>query len=478
MTQKRVELDIRTSNLQDSLARTKIDIRNRQKSSVNPNVQAVLCYVEKALKAAKSSGQAESKAYDAALQYDQFSESLAGKKTVDVANTINDMVSLAMINNEPDLHTLASNLSSAIPTSAQSLAGISTAKSAVTEAAAETKKVAIGAPTPLTKGIVPAGGGGAGGGGGGAAKGAKSLDPWTIIELNELIDQSNSLQKVGSRLNNQVETVVDLTPDAIKPKTESCTKLFDQPGSPPDLLTLNPSGYLVLKQGDDQSVVISGGKIPYDVRLMCDCYGKGVVATTQYEGGKATIKISAAADAQAGSYPLMVVDSTGIGRPLVLVVPDPAKTDYSDEPDCAPVLESIALLTGHSSASEGTVAAVLNAVKAAQSAAHGAAKYAEVAATAAAIAGRSADSTAIWAAVTKAAAASQKAQAAAATAKKNAAVARALVTASNDSTLNVYRDSAQAAADQASASAISAATSASQAAQAANTPPPGPGPKH
>ena len=447
MADTRADLNDRAHNLEKNLAQVKTAIQNSQ-DALNPNVAPVLCYVEKALKASNGSGQAESKAYDAAVKYDQFSQNLAGKNTVDVANRINDMVSAAMIDNEPDLHTLASNLSSAIPTSAQSLAQISTAKSAVTAAATATQKVAINAPAALK--VSSTGAGGGGGGGGKAGKGAKPLNAWTINELNQLIDQSASLQKTGSWLNSQTETVVDLTPDAIRPRTESCTNLFDQPGSPPDLLTLNPSGYLPLKQGDDLSVAISGGKVPYDVRLMCDCYGKGITATTQYESGKATIKISASGDARAGTYPLMVVDATGVGRPLVLAVPDPSKTDYSDEPDCAPITADTGAASEAGQSGKNIVAAIIAALKATVVADQNAAKFAKQGSDTATKAQASNDVNKIVGYLSSATAASSNTSKYAKSARTSATRVAGLVAAANDPTLTVYRDAAQKAADDAS----------------------------
>lgn len=274
------------------------------------------------------------------------------------------------------------------------------------------------------------------------------IDAYTAQELAELFDRSEQLQWRNYRLNDSTETVVNLTPTDVAPKTENCTKLFNQAGVAPDVLTLNPGGYILLKQGAAQSVAITGGKAPYDVRLMCDCYGKGITATTQYDGGKASIKIIASGGATAGSYPLMVADSTGIGRPLTLVVLDASKTDYSDEPDCALVTtEPVAPNNGQSG--KNIAAAVKAASNAAQAADQKARQSANQAVDIATKADSLSDRNKLVAALSKATAAANKTKKYAASAQTYAKKVSALVADANDQTLRVYDEAAQAAATDA-----------------------------
>lgn len=146
MSDKVSLLNLNTQNLDGQLLTTKTDINNIPKDASNPNIKPVLCYAEMALKAARANSLAESKAYDAATKYQEFSQRYAGANMVNVTNSINNKVGAAMTDNEPDLSALASRLSSTIPTSAQSLAGISNASSAVAAAAATTQKVSINLP--------------------------------------------------------------------------------------------------------------------------------------------------------------------------------------------------------------------------------------------------------------------------------------------------------------------------------------------
>lgn len=326
---------LRTDELVEQLTR----VRSNPAATKNPCAKPVLCYAEQALKAAKSNSQAQSKAYDAALKYELFSERYAGNAMVSVTNTINNKVNEVMTDTEPDLHALASRLSGAIPQSAQSLAGISTASTATSTAAILTQKTEIAKPeAEKAEANLKAAAAGTGGGVCGTSN-PDSVGEKASDELGELFERSEALQIENTFLLGQTETVVDLTPDVIKPKTESCTKLFDQPGVAPDVLTLNPDGYIAVTQGEKKKVTISGGKLPFAVRLMCDCYDKGITAETDYDSGKATIEISASASASVNSYPLMVTDSTGIGRPLIIVVSKKAG-DSADTPDCPSAEES------------------------------------------------------------------------------------------------------------------------------------------
>ncbi len=148
------------------------------------------------------------------------------------------------------------------------------------------------------------------------------------------------MQQDNHLLNSKAEDVADLTPDDIKPKTDTCTKAFDIPEAPPTLLTLNPGGYIPLEQGGKQTVTVAGGKAPYDVRIMCDCYKLGFTASMKVAGAKTTLEIAASDSVPAASYPLLVSDATGVGRSLVVMVSQKAPADTSDTPDC-PTKESI-----------------------------------------------------------------------------------------------------------------------------------------
>jgi hypothetical protein len=300
------------AQLQDQIGNFAQELVQYQTEASTPYSQATrkkLCYAEKLLKAASTSLQAATSAYDAGTKYVNYSYDNAGNEMVDSVNTINNKVNEAMITTEPDLHALANNLSTVIPQSAQKLAGIDK-NAAASKAAVEKAAVALNQAQAA------------------ASKPQKG-------EVSFPIDSEASVlnQKINAT-NNAAELVVNRSPSEIIPKIKDCSKGFNQPGAPPDVLTLNPDGDIPLSQGDSQKVEISGGKLPYFVHLLCECFGDGVTAQTTYEDSKATITIRASDIAKTHTYPLMVTDATGIGRPLNIVVSSKATTS-ADTPDCA-----------------------------------------------------------------------------------------------------------------------------------------------
>jgi len=273
------------------------------------------------------------------------------------------------------------------------------------------------------------------------------VDRDVALELVALFDRSETLQWRNYQLNSSTETVVTLTPTDIAPKTENCTKLFNQAGVPPDVLSLNPGGYIVLKPGATQSVVITGGKAPYDVRLMCDCFGNGISASVIYDSGKGSIKITASDGAKAGTYPLMVADSTGIGRPLTLVV-DPFKKDDSDLPDCAAVTAE-AVVPKTSKGGKSIVASIKAASNAALAEDQNALISARQAIDLDTKAQSSNDGSKILGYLSDATAAASKTKKYAASAQTYANKVSELVAVAKDPTLKVYDNSAGAAAVEA-----------------------------
>ncbi len=101
---------------------------DRELAKDKKHFRPYLCYAEQALKAARASDQAAAKAYDAAVKYQQYSTRYAGNAMVSTANTINNKVSEAMIDSEPDLSKLASNLKGAMADTAVPLTQIGSAK--------------------------------------------------------------------------------------------------------------------------------------------------------------------------------------------------------------------------------------------------------------------------------------------------------------------------------------------------------------
>jgi hypothetical protein len=438
----------RASYLEERLTR----VRSNPLVVKNPCAKPVLCYAEQALKAAKSTSAAESKAYDAALQYQNFSEEDAGNEMIRVVNSINSKVNQVMTDTEPDLHSLANSLSSFIPQSADSLAGISSASSATSAAAALAQKTEIAQPAADKAAGGPRGGGGPGGG---ACKGSNpfAIGSPTRDELDELLKQSEELQWKNVLLVGQTETVVDLTPGDTKPKTENCTKLFDQPGVAPAMMTLNPDGYPALTQGDKLVIAISGGQSPFAVRLMCDCYDSGITVETKYSSGKGTIEISASGSAKAASYPVMVSDSTGMSRVVMVVVTKKAD-DSADTPDCTSAGSE--QTASASTAEVSTMAQLAASAHAYAAAAAKAAKDATKAADTAERSHKSADANA----ATKAAA---RAYGAAANAQSKAAEADTKAGLSNDPIIQSLRQAADGQSQSANNSSSEAAAAAARA---------------
>src|SRR5208282_2494729 len=91
----------------------------KTQTSVSSDSRQLLCYAEKTLKAAGSANKAAAKAYDAGIQYRDYAYHYAGSAMMSKVNEINNLVSKALPETEPDLHTLAASLSSVIPDSAQ-----------------------------------------------------------------------------------------------------------------------------------------------------------------------------------------------------------------------------------------------------------------------------------------------------------------------------------------------------------------------
>jgi hypothetical protein len=446
MARANFQVESSAAYLGEELAALKTDPTVATDACLRP----ALCYAEQALKAAGTGTQAASKAYDAALKYQQYSERFAGNAMVSTTNTINNDVNKVMTDTEPNLQSLAGELSSVIPQSAQKLAGISSAASAAAAASAATQSVDFGtvrpgAPDTISKqGIVF----------GPSCKDPKHrIDATTAQALTNLFARSEELQWNNYQLNSATETVVTLTPTDITPKTDNCTKLFNQAGVPPDIISLNPGGYLVLKPGATQTIVVTGGKEPYDIRMMCDCYGNGISASIQYEGPKASIKVVASGGAKAGSYPFVIADSTGVGRPLTIVV-DPAKKDDSDLPDCAPLTaEATVPKPGGSQGKAGTIVAASNAALAADQNATKAAGQAN------ALDGKaeaSNDGNKIVGYLNSATAAANNAGKYSKSAQIYAARVATMVAASGDPALKVYEDAAQSAANDALTQAQSA----------------------
>ena len=387
-----------------------------------------LCYGEKLLKAANDSLTAATSAYDSGTKYYNYSYDNAGSEMVASVDAINNEVSKSMITTEPDLSALGSKLSTVIPDSAQKLAGIdknaTASKAAVEKAGTALNKAAAVAPKP------------------GTGSRASVLFDLKAADLYSAINQTN----------NAAEEVVIRTPTEIVPKAKDCLKIFSQPGTPPDVLTLNPAGDVPLSPGDSSKVTISGGKLPYAVRWLCDCYNDGVTAQTTYQDSSATIAIAVSEGARAGiTYPLMITDSTGIGSPINVVVVS-KKLDNSDTPDCPSTEES-------ASASFSDVKAMAELAATVHSYAVAAAE-AKTAADKAARAHKAND----------ASDAAAKAYAAAAQAQSLAGHARAIAAGSKDPIIQNLARTAYAESQKAAKSAAEAAADAARASAASQKP--------
>jgi len=337
----------------NNYARALSDSKTQGGSAPDGATKKKLCDGEKLLKAGNASLKAATSAYDSSTKYYNYSYDNAGYEMVGSVDAINDQVSSSMITSEPDLSGLGTKLSTVIPDSAQKLAGIdknaTASKTAVEKAATALNKAQAAAPKP------------------GNGPGAPLLIDAKAADLYSAIN----------RTNNAAEEVVIRTPTEIVPKAKECLKIFSQPGTPPDVLTLNPAGDIPLSPGDSSKVIISGGKLPYAVRWLCDCYNDGVTAQTTYQDSTATIVIAASDIARPDSYPLMITDATGIGSSLNVVVAS-KKVDNSDTPDC---VEGSA--TPPSPGGRPANRATVNAVAQAADSAHSAAVQAATAASAA-----------------------------------------------------------------------------------------------
>jgi len=402
-----------------------------------------LCYGEKLLKAANASLQAATSSYDSGTKYYNYSYDNAGYEMEYSVDAINNEVSSSMIATEPDLSSLASKLSTIIPDSAQKLAGIdkdvTASKTAVEKAATALKQALAVAPKP-PKVVTPS--------------------PYDV-EAQKLVDKVDVT-------NNAAEEVVDRTPPDIVPKAKACLKVFNQPGAPPDVLTLGPAGDIALSPGNTAKVTISGGKLPYAVRWLCNCYNVGVTAQTTYEDTKATIVIAASDTARVDSYPLMITDATGVGSSLNVVVAS-KKVDNSDTPDCVE-----ASVTSPPTGGKPSNPATVNAVAQAAARAHDAALQAATAANAAKTDADKAEAAASDGNKPDAAAAAQRATrdaasaySALARAQMNAREARARAGASNDLVLTSLVQTADSEVGSAANSAAAAGVDAARAQRAA-----------
>jgi hypothetical protein len=249
---------------------------------------------------------------------------------VNVVNSINNKVSTAMIDSEPDLSKLASSLSSVIPASAQSLAGINAKTATANANASQAKTDAAGATAAAPKAASAVI----------AAMKAKNINNIGIQSAQQCVHNLSNLNEAAEKLaitttleNNNIEQVIIRTPTEIAPNTKECTKLFNKPSTASPILSLSPGGDLPVALGASETVQISGGQAPYSSTFLCDCYGKGVTATLKVAEGKTSITVHAPDKMPSPNYfPLMVTDATGVGRPLNIVVVD--KKAEADTPDC------------------------------------------------------------------------------------------------------------------------------------------------
>jgi hypothetical protein len=329
---------------------------------VGQNAKKMLCYAEKTLSSAKTAQSAAIKANDSSGKYLNYSEDRAGREMVNDVHIMDNKVRMAMIDNEPDLQKLASNLSGAIPATAQSLAGInaktSDSKKAADEAtmqqdSANQAKSRSNAAKQQNQQVQEQ-----------TEKKEKKSFELTFPRENfdtalpnipsdprygflKPVDQQRRMAKSLSSLIAKADRlfyqtpsaigatneVVDLTPSEITPNIKACTDLFKESTTTPQtVLTLNPYGDILIPQGGQETVEISNGNPPYTVMFLGQ--RRDINATEKVAKEKASIVIQASNKAKVkSSIPLMVTDSTGIGKVLNIVVVS-KKPHSSTEPDC------------------------------------------------------------------------------------------------------------------------------------------------
>ncbi len=274
------------------------------------SADAVWCASEHALLLVKRVVDAAQKTLVAAREYRQYSFATAGKTMLLSTYAINNEVSSALIDSEPDTSRLAMSLGAARPPfGAPTLAAVQTMRTALERAEAlkqlTQERRAVTAEAAISRG---------------GAKSAAPADELGLVErhLEDLLAE-------GGKLLDLTVTMAAFVPTS-DPQVESktCTGLASTVSSSAHPLALSPSGDVPLYCGGEEEVGVSGGNAPYSVRLLND--HAGVTATEIVQGNRVKVVLGASSDARLDSRSvLMVNDSSGYERSANVVISnDPA----------------------------------------------------------------------------------------------------------------------------------------------------------
>lgn len=287
---------------------------------------AILCFCEMALLTVKDAVEASAEALSAARRYEEYSRTRAGNDMLDAIYAINNAISAAMIDTEPNQQALASQLRLSLsrPRSAYGTIFKTAAISQTLVTAATAQKTAISAS------------GAKAAGGGLSKKSSRAKATSNRAGSDALAEDSEHLTLSAYNLTASTEQILDRVPT--NDAASTCARLDERSSDPSLPLTLDPSGDILLSRGDRETIYVSGGTAAYTAIVLTDPDHTGVTATVHAEGDQSTIVLSASAEANLGSsYLLTVGDSRGFDRSITILISGDSIPDCRAESKAAPM---------------------------------------------------------------------------------------------------------------------------------------------
>ncbi len=296
------------------------------------------------LKAAKAADKAADKAVQVGNDFAQTA--LAAPITiVNTTNHINAALNGALIKTEPNLSALAGNIKGIIPDKEQAVAGLSAAQNSAADAQTQLANATSSGAGAKPKVAAPAG------------KPSPHLE--TLKEKVENFGLAQPSAQATPSTPTPIEATPELTPPGFSPEetaqlrklersiyvvneltsrvlrivgsytgkvdNSKCPILAKKAGTV-TAMKLNPSGDVVVSQGSNTKITISGATDPYTRPLFPQSVCSAVTATLK----SAEIDVAATGDTIPGFYPFFAGDGA-TGRIFNVMVTPKAPKDNTDE---------------------------------------------------------------------------------------------------------------------------------------------------
>jgi hypothetical protein len=232
-----------------------------------------------------------------------------------MVDRINNNVSDSIIGTEPDVQSLAKNLQNTIQTEQQA---ITAAVQSVPNAQSSNKDAA--AQTPSPNNLAPSSGGS-----GPVAvhvsappKEAPSTvfpPPYRLGDIQSAMSLDDQLSQALLNTAFTADQILDIVGSNVKPPAnDSCPTLAKKSGVP-TVLTLVPSGAIVVSKGGKADVTVAGAANPYVMPL----FGQDQPKVTATLKENSVLEIAATKDATSNTYPFFVGDGPN-GKPVTAVI--------------------------------------------------------------------------------------------------------------------------------------------------------------